>query len=82
MNPGGYDYVAIASFDETSSGPSVSGVIELHFPINPLSDGRSYLEDSEPHVLTLVARAAESPPHLLVCRLELDESGKLRLNRV
>jgi hypothetical protein len=78
LNPHSEVYVAIASFKETGSKPAVSDLIRLYFPINELSDGRSYLEDASPHELCFTASAAESAPHIKNAILWID-GGVLKL---
>lgn len=82
LNPGGFEYVPIASFSEAKShAPVISyGGPELHFQINPLSDGKSYMEDSTPHDLTLVATAAESRSHTRRCKIWVEGNRLLKLD--
>jgi class 3 adenylate cyclase len=84
LNPGAKEYIPFVEWDEVLRGPSLhessaggNPGIEAYFPINPLSNGVSYLDD-EPYDLVLRATAAESPPHEVRCRLWI-ENGVLRL---
>ena len=77
LNPGQVEYVDFVELDEPSSTPSMG--IVAHFPINKLSNGKSYLDDG-PYDLTLKATAAESSPDVVHCRLRV-EDGMLRLER-
>jgi hypothetical protein len=82
LNPGDCEYLPIAHFEEMkppSLPPEGRAGIHVHFDINPLSDGSSYLDDTS-YDLTIVATASESSPHRLRCRLWLD-GGTLRLTR-
>lgn len=81
LNPGATEYIDFVDFDETTSGPpaNVPPGIVAHFPINQLSDGRSFLDD-QPYDLTLQATAAESSPDVAVCTLAI-VSGVLTLKR-
>jgi len=85
LDPGASEYVPIASFDETISGPPASrpGTIQVHFPINLLANGESYLGgEAAPYDLSLTATAAQSAPHTQRCRLWIDRSGNLRLAKL
>jgi hypothetical protein len=84
LNPGAKDFIPFVQWDEVIRGPSLHESstgkdqgIEAFFPINPLSDGISYLDD-QPYEILLRATAAESPPDLVKCRLWI-ENGALKL---
>jgi hypothetical protein len=79
LNPGARTFIDFAQLDEANEGrPSLSegaggkqqGIVAF-FPINPLSDGTSYLDD-QPYDLLLKATAAESAPHLVESRLWIE----------
>jgi hypothetical protein len=80
LNPGAIRYIDFVDFDETISGPPISNppTIRAHFPINPLSNGESYLDD-QPYDLVLKATAAETPSFTERYRLWIDQVGSLRL---
>ncbi|MGA7676556.1 MAG: hypothetical protein WCA78_16105 [Rhizomicrobium sp.] len=83
LNPGVPKYIDFVAYDEGVSGPSLSSnhTIEAKFPINPLSNGVSYLDD-QPYLLTLVASAAESIPYIADFRLWVDDAGHLKIEEV
>jgi hypothetical protein len=84
LNPGVSEYIKIAEFDERINderpAPSKPGLIRLHFPINPLSDGNSYT-DAGPYKLSLKLTAAESGAAKIRCCLCV-ENGFLKLRRI
>jgi hypothetical protein len=84
INAGATEYLPVAAFDEridkTRPPPSEPGSILLHFPINPLSDGNSYL-DAGSYELSLLATSAETGPDRARCRLSV-EDGLLTLQRI
>jgi hypothetical protein len=55
-------------------------MILAHFPINPLSDGRSYL-DAGSYELSLLATSADTPAVRIKLRLSLS-NGFLSLNEI
>ena len=76
LNPGATTYIKLVELREPRSGPPVSAPgagIRAYFPINPLPSDKSSWLDEPPYTLTLMATAAESPPHRIECRLLLDD---------
>jgi hypothetical protein len=76
LNPGATIYVNFVELREPVSGPPFSAPgagIRAYFPINPLLSDKSSWLDDPPYTLTLMATAAESPPHRIECRLLLDD---------
>jgi hypothetical protein len=76
LNAGATEYIPLAEFDEridrTRPAPSKPGLIMVHFPINQLSDRRSYL-DAGSYELTLLATSADTPATRVTCRLILED---------
>lgn len=82
LNPGVPEYIDFVSYDEAIRGPAIHdpATIEAKFPINPLSNGVSYLDD-QPYTMTLTASAAEARhPKQIDCRVWI-EDDKLRIER-
>ncbi|MBL6749384.1 MAG: hypothetical protein ISP90_02635 [Nevskia sp.] len=64
LNPGATEYFDFIEFDEVETGkPALShaNAILAYFPINKLSNGKSYL-DEQPYSVTLKLTAAECAP--------------------
>jgi hypothetical protein len=85
LNPSAGEYIDIAEFDERIDDerpyPSKPGLIRVHFPINPLSSGNSYLDAGVgSYGLTFIATAAESAAVKMKCRLWLDR-GLMKLEK-
>jgi hypothetical protein len=76
LNPGATTYIELVELREPISGPPFGARgagIRAYFPINPLPSDKSSWLDDPPYTLTLMATAAESPPHRMECRLLLDD---------
>jgi len=84
INAGGRELIPLAEFDErldkTRPALSKPGLILVHFPINPLSDGKSYL-DAGSYELSLLATSANTALTRVKCRLWL-EDGFLKLHKL
>jgi hypothetical protein len=84
INAGDTEYVPIAEFAErlntSRPAPSDPGLIQVHFPINPLSDGKSYM-DVGAYELSVLATSAETAATRIRCRLAVDD-GLLTLRPI
>jgi hypothetical protein len=76
INAGDTEYIPFAEFterlDRSRPAPSKPGLIRVDFPVNPLSDGKSYL-DAGWYDLALLATAAETAPTRMKCRLAVND---------